>query len=62
MSLVATWHNIRNNPVNANRWIQFKTNKRGYWSLWIFISLFVLSLFAELWINDKPIMISYQQH
>ena len=62
MSLMAAWQKIRNNPINSDRWTQFKNNKRGYWSLWIFIILFVLSLLGELWINDKPVMISYQQH
>jgi len=62
MSLVRTWQNMRNNPINRNRWSQFKKNRRGYWSLWIFMVLFLLSLVAELWVNDKPIMVSYQQH
>lgn len=62
MSLITAWQNMRNNPSNSERWAQFKNNKRGYWSLWIFIILFVLSLLGELWINDKPVMISYQQH
>ncbi len=53
---------MRRNPVNADRWAQFKNNKRGYWSLWIFSILFILSLVGELWINDKPIMISYQNN
>jgi microcin C transport system permease protein len=42
------------------RWQRFKANKRGYFSLWIFLCLFGLSLFAELLSNDKPILISYQ--
>ena len=62
MSLIITWQNMRNNPVNSERWAQFKNNRRGYWSLWIFITLFVLSLLGELWVNDKPVMLSYQQH
>jgi microcin C transport system permease protein len=62
MSLLNTWQEMRNNPVNADRWLQFKNNKRGYWSLWIFLILFSASLLGELWINDKPIMVSYQQH
>ncbi|MGB5446148.1 MAG: ABC transporter permease, partial [Psychromonas sp.] len=53
---------MRNNPVNASRWLQFKRNKRGYWSLWLFSLLFIASLLGELWINDKPIMVSYQQN
>jgi microcin C transport system permease protein len=32
----------------------------GYWSLWIFAALFVLSLFAELIANDRPILVRYQ--
>ncbi|MCP5077347.1 MAG: ABC transporter permease, partial [Psychromonas sp.] len=62
MSLLVTWQKMSRNPVNADRWAQFKSNKRGYWSLWIFSILFLLSLVAELWINDKPIMVSYQQN
>jgi microcin C transport system permease protein len=41
-------------------WRRFKANKRGYVSLWIFGILFVLSLFAEVLSNDKPLLISYQ--
>jgi len=62
MALLLTWQKIRRNPVNTERWAQFKNNKRGYWSLWIFSILFLLSLVAELWINDKPVMVSYQQN
>jgi len=61
MSLQLTWQKMRSNPVNKDRWSQFKSNKRGYWSLWIFCFLFIASLLGELWINDKPIMVSYQQ-
>jgi microcin C transport system permease protein len=46
-------------PLNARRWRNFKANKRGYWSLWIFLVLFVLSLFAELIANDQPLFIHY---
>lgn len=42
-------------PINKRRWQNFKANRRGYISLWFFITLFVLSLFAELIANDKPI-------
>ncbi len=44
-------------PLNARRWRNFKANSRGYWSLWIFLVLFVLTLFAELIANDKPLYI-----
>src|SRR4029078_7725518 len=35
-------------------------NKRGYWSLWIFLALYALSLGAELIANDKPILMAYR--
>ncbi|MBE0510814.1 MAG: ABC transporter permease [Gammaproteobacteria bacterium] len=41
-------------------WRRFKANRRGYVSLWIFSILFVLSLFAEVISNDKPLIIHYQ--
>ena len=47
-------------PINQRRWNNFKANRRGYWSFWIFMILFVLSLFAELLANDQPIMVSYK--
>jgi microcin C transport system permease protein len=46
-------------PINLRRWENFKANRRGYWSLWIFLVLFVLSLFAEFIANDKPFLIKY---
>lgn len=45
----------------AHRRIQlFRANSRGFYSLWIFLFLFLVSLFAELIANDKPIVLSYQ--
>jgi microcin C transport system permease protein len=46
-------------PLTLRRLANFRANKRGYWSLWIFLGLFVTSLFAELIANDQPIMLSY---
>src|SRR5690606_18215735 len=48
------------NPVTQRQWNAFRQNKRGYWSLWLFSVLFVLSLFAELIANDKPLVMRYQ--
>jgi microcin C transport system permease protein len=45
--------------LNARRWRNFKANRRGYWSLWIFMILFVTSLFAEFIANDQPLFIRY---
>ncbi len=47
-------------PINRRRWDNFKRNRRGYVSLWIFGVLFVLSLFAEFIANDQPIYIRYE--
>ena len=46
-------------PLNRRRLENFKANRRGYWSLWIFLVLFTASLFAELIANDRPILIQY---
>lgn len=46
-------------PINRRRFERFKANKRGWWSLWLFLILFVLSLGAELIANDKPLAVSY---
>jgi microcin C transport system permease protein len=46
-------------PINQRRWRNFKANRRGYWSLWFFTILFIVSLFAEFIANDKPFMIRY---
>ena len=45
---------------SSRAWKRFKANKRGYYSLWIFITLFGLSLFAELLSNDKPLLVYYE--
>jgi len=50
----------RLSPLNQRRWANFRANRRGYWSLWIFLVLFVLSLFAEFIANDKPVLASYK--
>ncbi|WP_263145694.1 ABC transporter permease [Pseudomonas sp. RIT-PI-AD] len=46
-------------PFNQRRLHRFKAHKRGWWSLWIFLTLFGLSLGAELIANDKPLALRY---
>ena len=46
-------------PLNRRRISNFKANKRGYVSLWIFLILFLLTLFAEFVSNDKPLFVYY---
>jgi len=47
-------------PMTKRRLSTFRANKRGYWSFIIFMTLFGLSLFAELIANDRPILVSYK--
>jgi microcin C transport system permease protein len=47
-------------PINQRRWENFRANRRGYWSFWIFMVLFGLSLCAEFIANDKPVLASYK--
>jgi len=47
-------------PLGRRRWARFKSHRRGWWSLWLFLGLFVLSLCGELVANDKPLLVSYQ--
>lgn len=47
-------------PLTIRRWRNFKANRRGYWSLWIFSIIFILTLFAELIANDTPLVMEYE--
>ncbi len=47
------------NPRLVRRFNSFKTNKRAYISLYIFMSLFIVSLLAEVIANDKPLLIRF---
>ena len=47
-------------PINVRRWNNFKANRRGFWSLWIFLLLFFISLFAEFIANDEPFLVKYK--
>jgi len=49
-------------PLNRRRLAIFRAHTRGYWSMWIFLVLFGLSLFAEFIANDRPLLISYDGH
>ncbi len=47
-------------PINQRRLANFKANTRGYWSFWIFLFFFILSLFSEFIANDKPLLVVYK--
>ena len=46
-------------PITRRRLHNFRANGRGFWSLWIFIFCFLVSLFAEFAANDKPFLVYY---
>ena len=50
---------MRLTPLTRRRLDAFKRNRRGFWSLWLFLAVFLLTLCAELVANDKPILVSY---
>ena len=58
----ASWlrRQFRITPISRRRWENFKANRRGHWSLCLFLTLFVVTLFAEVIANDKPIVASYK--
>lgn len=47
-------------PINQRRLKVFNANRRGVWSLWIFLVLFILTMFAEFIANDRPLVVSYK--
>ncbi|MBE0578653.1 ABC transporter permease [Devosia sp.] len=47
-------------PLNQRRLDNFRNNRRGYWSLWIFLACFMLTLGSEFIANDRPIIASYK--
>jgi len=50
---------VRLTPLNRRRLENFRANRRGYWSLWIFLFLFLLTLPAEFVANEKPLLVRY---
>ncbi|MBM3558592.1 MAG: ABC transporter permease [Alphaproteobacteria bacterium] len=50
---------LRLDPITARRLANFRANRRGWWSLWIFLLLFVLSLGSEFIANDRPLLIRH---
>jgi microcin C transport system permease protein len=50
---------VKLSPINRRRLASFRANRRGYWSLWVFLALFTLSMFAELIANDRPLLVYF---
>jgi microcin C transport system permease protein len=45
--------------LTRRRLLNFRANRRGFWSLWIFAALFGVSLVAEMVANDRPLMVKF---
>ncbi len=50
----------RGASLGRRRWARFRNNRRGYYSLVLFLILFGISLFAEVLSNDKPLLVHYE--
>ncbi len=50
---------MRVTPFTYRRWLNFRANRRGFLSFWIFLVLFVICMPAEFIANDKPLLIRY---
>jgi microcin C transport system permease protein len=59
---IARFLGLQLTPLTQRRLANFCGNRRGFWSLWIFLVLFIVSLFAEFIANDQPLLISYESH
>lgn len=53
-------HGIHFTPLTRRRLAQFRANRRGWWSLWLFLLLFGFSLGAEFIANDCPLLVYHQ--
>jgi len=49
------------NPIMRRRRDAFIRNRRGFWSLWLFLLLLLVTLFAEGLANDKPLLVRYDE-
>jgi len=49
-----------NNSPSSRAWQRFRRNRLGFYSFMLFCALVVLSLFAEILSNDKPLVVHYQ--
>lgn len=50
---------VKVTPITKRRLHNFRANRRGYWSFWIFMVLFSVTLFAEFIANDRPLLVRY---
>ncbi len=50
---------LRLTPLARRQLRAFRANRRGFWSLWLFLALFGVSLCAEFLCNDRPLLVRY---
>ncbi len=50
---------MRLNALQKRRLANFRANRRAVWSFWIFLAIFVITLFAEFVANDKPLLVRF---
>ena len=55
----AHWFGRPITPLTQRRLANFRANRRGYWSLWVFVALFFFTLFADIVANDKPLLVRF---
>jgi microcin C transport system permease protein len=53
---------IKLNPITRRRWTRFREIRRGYWATIIFAALLLISLFAELLVNNRALIVYYEGH
>jgi len=53
---------VRIRPITARRIANFRANRRGLIALWLFLVVFVVTLFAEFIANDRPLLVKYDGH
>lgn len=59
--MVSAGHPLESLSPGQRAWMRFRANRRGRISLWIFLALFVVSLFAEVLSNDRPLIVYYEK-
>ena len=59
---MAAGSRLQLNPLNRRRLQNFRANRRGWWSLWAFLTLFLVTLPAEFVANDRPLIARHGGH
>lgn len=49
-------------PLTKLRLKRFSQNRRGFYSFWIFLTLFGVCCFSDFLANDKPLMVFYKKN